>query len=140
MAYLDTSVLIPYYWREPSSDVVQEVIGQDSDPVITGLVKVEFAAALAMKVRLRETDEASARRVSSLLNEHLEEGRYEVVPIEQPEYDLAYGWIGRYSVPIRAPDALHLAAAFTHDMEIVTADKPLARAAKLFGVAARLIE
>jgi predicted nucleic acid-binding protein len=126
MAYLDTSVLVAYYCPESLSAAVQSAIVEDADPAISRLVEVEFAAALAMKVRVKEVDEAVARQILGLFAGHLDKGHYRIVPIEQPEYDLAFGWIGQFAVPLRAPDALHLAAALAHGLTLVTADRPLA--------------
>jgi predicted nucleic acid-binding protein len=52
---------------------------------------------------------------------------------------MARDWIGRFSTPLRAPDASHLAAAFDHDLTLLTADKALASAAKHLGVHCELI-
>jgi hypothetical protein len=49
-------------------------------------------------------------RVPAALRLRLDEGRFQVVPIEAKQYALARDWIGPLSAPLRTRDALHLAA------------------------------
>ncbi|HPD15860.1 MAG TPA: type II toxin-antitoxin system VapC family toxin [Planctomycetota bacterium] len=139
MAYLDTSLLAAYYCPEPLSTAVQKAILETASPTISPLVEIEFCSAVALKVRTREFDGATANKVVSLFRLHVTDHRYAIVPIEAREYDLAREWIGRFAVPLRALDALHLAAAFANDLTLLTTDKPLARCAQQFGVKHRLI-
>ncbi|NQT52965.1 type II toxin-antitoxin system VapC family toxin [bacterium] len=139
MGYVDTSVLVAYYCPERlSAKVEKALLGLDA-PAISPLVEVEFHSAIARKVRLKELDAADATLVLSRLRAHLADGYYRVVSIEAREYGLARDWIDRLSVPLRTLDSLHLAVAFAHGLEVLTADKPLARAAKHLGVRCRLI-
>ncbi len=134
MAYIDTSVLVACYCPEPLSAAAQKALGGPGRPSISRLVEIEFHAAVAVKVRARELDPATANRLLLFFRTHLDDGRYAVAPVGNREYDLARGWIGQFSAPLRAPDALHLAAALNNDLTLVTADRDLARAASCFGV------
>ena len=139
MAYVDTSVLIAYYCPEPLSATAQRVIRDDDGPAVSRLTEVEFCSALAIKVRRHELDTQTAQRLISQFRLHLEERRYQVVPVQAEQYVLACDWIGRFSTPLRTVDALHLAAAFSGGLQIVTADKDLARSAEHLGMACMLI-
>lgn len=139
MAYIDASVLVAYYCPEPLSATAQQVIRDDDGPVISPLTEVEFCSALAIKVRTRELDVEVAQRLLSQFRLHLEERRYQVVPIEAKEYVLARDWIAHFSTPLRTVDALHLATAFSGGLQLVTADRDLARSAEHFAVACKLI-
>jgi uncharacterized protein len=140
MGYVDTSVLVACYCNEPMSRKADRAVGKLAPPAISSLVEVEFHSALALKTRIGEIDAAAAARVLATLRLHLDENRFRVVPIEAKEYDLACNWIGRFAVPLRTVDALHLAAAFSAGLPILTADKALAACAKHFGVAHLLID
>ena len=59
MVYVDTSVLAAYYCTEPLSAAAQTAIREAHEPVISLLVEVEFASAVALKVR---TGELTANR------------------------------------------------------------------------------
>lgn len=140
MAYIDTSVLAAYYCPEPLSRTVQKTLAKLSELVISPLVEVELYSALAAKVRARELEAASAGRILDMFRRHLADGFYDVVPVAAAEYALARAWIGRFSSPLRAPDALHLAAAFDNGLTLLTADKDLARSADHFGVRCELVD
>jgi predicted nucleic acid-binding protein len=139
MAYIDTSVLVAYYCPEPFSRACQEALGRHGAPAVSPLVELEFHSALASKVRARELDAAAGRRILTLFAMHLADGSYRVVPIEAGEYRLARDWIGGFSIALRAPDALHLAAALANGLVLLTADKAMARAAAQLGVQHELI-
>ena len=139
MVYLDTSVLVAYYCPEPLSPKAQQVVREDDAPAVSPLTEVEFCSALAIRVRTGELSADAAQRVLSQFRLHLEERRYQVLPVEAKEYALACDWIGRFSTPLRTVDALHLATAFSGGLRLVTADRDLARSAKHFGVAFRLV-
>lgn len=140
MAYLDTSVLAAYYCPETLSSAVAEVIAGVDEPVISPLVEVELCSALAIKVRRNDLDTADAERIFGQFRAHLMDGYYRVVPIRPGEYELARDWLRRFISPLRALDALHLAAASSEKLELLTTDKALAKSAGIFEVPCILIE
>ena len=140
MAYIDTSLLAAFYCPEPLSQTAQKKLSKVARLVISPLVELELYSAVAAKVRAKEIAAASAGQVLDMFRKHLAEGCYDLVPIETAEYAMARDWIGRFSTPLRAPDAIHLAAAFDNDLTLLTADKALAGAAKHFGVHCELID
>ena len=54
MIYLDTSVLVAYYCPEPLSRAAERAARAEVAPSISDLCEVEFASALARKVRARD--------------------------------------------------------------------------------------
>jgi predicted nucleic acid-binding protein len=138
-AYVDTSVLAAYYFPERSSSVVDAMLRRLSPPTISPLVEVELHSAISQKLRARQIDAAMATRVVVQFRSHVADGLYERVAIGAREYALASEWIARFEVSLRALDALHLAAASTHHLRLLTADQALAKAAERFDVECRLI-
>lgn len=134
IAYIDTSLLAAYYCPEPQSALVQKRLSKITQPVISPLVELELYSAVAAKVRMGDLAAVSAARILDLFGKHQREGVYGVVAVGPAEYDQARDWIGRFSSPLRAADALHLAAAHTNGLTLLTADKALARSARHFGV------
>lgn len=118
---------------------MQKILFDTGDLVISQLVELELHSAIALKVRSREFDTATAHRVVSLFRIHLSDGYFRMVSIDAHEYDLARNWIGDFSSSLRTLDALHLATAFTNDLSLLTTDKGLARAARHFGVKHTLV-
>jgi predicted nucleic acid-binding protein len=102
-------------------------------------VEVEFGSAFSLKVRLGELDKAMAGQVIALFERHLAEGFYRTVPVSAPEYAQARVWLSRCETPLCALGALHLAAAVSNDLVLLTADRALAQAARDFGAKCRLI-
>ena len=139
MAYIDTSVLIAYYWSEALSEAAQAEVRRAKPPTISALTEVEFRSALALKTRTGEMDEELARQALSTFRLHRLEGVYRVVSIEAREYAMASEWLEAFKSPLRALDALHLAAAFSNGLRLITADKAFAESAKLFGIKHKLI-
>lgn len=139
MSYIDTSIIVAYYCPEPLSAAAEAFLRADVAPSISPLVQVEFCSALAIKTRTRELSRDAARRILSLFLSHLADGAYGMIPIDAREYLLARDWIASFSTPLRTLDALHLAAAFTNDLPLVTADKTLASASAALGVRHQLL-
>jgi len=132
-------VLTAYYCREARSPNVQRILADIEEPTISPLGEVEFHCAVARKVRSRTMDRAAARRIFSEFRLHLNEPRYDIVPIQPVDYDVAREWIARLVTPLRVLDAVHLAVAFSNGLPLLTSDRDLARSAQHFGVEYQLI-
>jgi len=139
MAYLDTSVLAAYYCPERISAKVQRRIERLAQATISPLVELELHSAVAGKVRAGEFDLPAARRVLAMFQVHVSDGLFAIVPIGAREFDLSRRWIAEFRTPLRTLDVLHLAAAFANDLPLLTADRDLAKAAKLLSVKHDLI-
>lgn len=139
MLYLDTSVLVAYYLPEALSGKIQKLLTRQSGAAISPLVETELLSALSRKVRTGELSESDARRVAALFDVHICDAVFEMVHIHPREYRLARDWLATFSTPLRPLDALHLAAAFSNDLELVTADEAMASAGKAFGVRVQLL-
>jgi predicted nucleic acid-binding protein len=107
LIYLDTSAIVPYYVPEKLSDVVEQLLQKQEDqPIISQLVEVEFFSALSRRVRMGEVSQNDARRITELFTNHLNEGLYRLVLLENQHYSLARDWISRlYFLPHPNPHA-----------------------------------
>ena len=139
MSYLDTSVLTSYYCGEERSPRVQRMLSTIRQPTVSPLVEVEFCCSVARKERAGAIERSEALRIITEFRLHVGERRYALVPIGPSEYALAADWIAGLAAPLRVLDGVHLATAFAHKLVLVTADKDLACAAKVFGVKHKLI-
>lgn len=140
LAYLDTSVVVAYYVPEASSDRVQALYARLDRPVISGLVEVEIAAAVSMRLRIGDLEAQQAQRIVAMFDEHVVSGLYAPMHLEPAHYRWARDALARFDLPLKAPDALHLAAAAIGGFLLVTADRQLARNAEALNVACALIE
>jgi len=132
--YLDTSVLAAYYCPEPLSDEAESIVRASRTPAICDLTEVELFSALSRKVRTRELDATEAERIATKFLTHLEDNLYKRFALERRHYLLARDWLGRFSLPIRTLDALHLAVATSEALRLVTADRGFARSAEALGI------
>ncbi|MBI1727331.1 MAG: type II toxin-antitoxin system VapC family toxin [Candidatus Rokubacteria bacterium] len=137
--YIDTSLLVPYYCPEAMSRVAERTLRGDPRPAVSDLVEVEFFSALARKVRAREMSAADATRTGERFLDHLQAGLYARVAVQRRHYEGARAWLARFTLPLRALDALHLALADAEGLRLATADRDLSRSAKSLGVAVTLV-
>jgi predicted nucleic acid-binding protein len=139
LSYIDTSVLVAYYCPEPLSSQAQKILQQERDLAISSLVELEFASALAQKVRTREIRLTDGQRVLLTFQTHLEQGIFTRLAIERRHFAKVHEWLASFRIALRTLDALHIAVAATEGVSMITSDAELARACAKVGVAARLL-
>lgn len=139
MIYLDTSVLVAYYVPEALSRQVQDRLRAASTVTVSELAQIEFVAALALRQRIGDLAPAHVQQVTTLFVKHLDQGIYRPLHLNSAVYRTARDYITRFDLPLKAPDALHLAAAALEQLPLVTADRQLARNAETLGIAVELL-
>lgn len=137
-AYLDASVLLPTLIAEPSTEAVYDRLGAgDQELLISDLAAAEVASALSRLVRMALlTDADAAARLTDF--DAWRAAMSVPVDILPPDARLAYSYVRRFDLALRAPDALHLAMVRRLDATLVTLDRRLATAARDLGVAVEL--
>ncbi len=132
--YLDASVILPRLVEEPGSEIVQAFLrASDEERLISDLAAAEVASGLSRLVRMGVMSADDARQ-------HLEDlevwraATTSPVDLHAADARLAYAYVRRFELMLRAPDALHLAIARRLDTTLVTLDRRLARAAAELGV------
>lgn len=140
LIYVDTNLVVAYYAPEQLSLRVQEIYRRHASVAISDLVEVEFFAALSSKIRMGGLSRVQAERIASLFSAHLADGLYERLHLHSGHYRLARDYIARFDLPLKSPDALHLALCSAEGFEVYTADRQLARNAETLGVAVELME
>ena len=140
MSYIDTSVIVAYYCPEAISSEVQNLLrSQTEQPALSFLTEVEFTSAISRKVRMNELGPVDANRILTKFTSHTEAGLYRIIPLEKAHYQLAKGWISLLTTPLRTLDALHLAIASSEELQVVTSDESLFKAAGMLDLDAQLI-
>lgn len=139
MIYLDTSVLVAYYVPEPLSERSQQIITSTPIVVVSELVQAEFVAALSLRLRIGDVERTTVQQIANLLLQHTTDGLYSPLHLKSDVYHLARTYITRFDLPLKAPDALHLAAAALEELTLVTADHQLARNAETLGIVVELL-
>jgi predicted nucleic acid-binding protein len=132
--YLDTSVLLPTLVNEPASGAVETYLVARQERLISDFAAAEVASGLSRLVRtgLLPAAEGAARLADF---EVWRAATSSPVEVHAADVRLAYAYVRRFDLMLRAPDALHLAIARRVDATLVTLDRRLERAAQQLGIA-----
>lgn len=137
MRFWDASAIVPLLMAESTTRPLQRLAAADPAILVWWGTEVESASAIARLERDGALDEAAASRAFERLK-HLAAGWHEVDPSDAVR-EAAVRFLRVH--PLRAADALQLAAAFVAaerrpgSLELITLDDRLASAARKEGFA-----
>ena len=140
MFYVDTSLLAAYYCPEALSEKAEIFLTTHSPLFISTLTEMEMFSAMSRKVRGKELNRATARRILAKFLSHLDGRFYTCFSVETQHIRLARDWIGQFNTSLKSLDALHVAVASLEGLKLVTADRDLAESAKILGTDVMFIE
>lgn len=134
MIYFDASALVPLFALEENSSLVCEIADRDrSEIVLSDFAAGEFASAVARLVRMKLYSTEQGRDVFRGFDEW---ALVRTTPIECEAVDirLATAYVRRMDLPLRLPDAIHLAICRRIGAQFFSLDAPLRRAADQIGL------
>ena len=137
MKFWDASAIVPLLMAEATTKGVQAIAEQDSTMLVWWATEVECASAITRLERDGALDDVAGAEAFDRLR-HLARGWHEVEPSDAVR-EAAVRFLRVH--PLRAADALQLAAAFVaaerrpSSIEVVTLDERLAAAARKEGFA-----
>ncbi len=102
--------------------------------MISSLVKVEFASALAHWVRMKEMTDAEANLIENTFNSDIKTGLFIRHPLSAAHFNQAERWLSGRKTALRTLDALHLACSWSLEAEMVTCDRVLGESATILGI------
>lgn len=139
--YLDTSLLVPLFIREPGTARAQAFLSASTAKVllISPWSITEFSSALALKQRLG-TISQQERQAALGLFAKFRSLRLQMVPVEAADFDAAARLCEASAAGLRAGDALHLAVCRRLRGGLATMDRGLAAAGQELGLAVELIQ
>ena len=134
-AYIDTSALAKCYIREPRSLDVLDWAEDHGETATAALTLVEFRCLLARRRRAGDIDATLERMALAEFDNHVRSGSWHIHQSSFGDFATARDLIDTLpNYPLRALDALHLAAARGVGAEsFATADKTQAEAAAALG-------
>ena len=138
--YLDTSVLVKLYVREPGTEQMIRLASPSSGHTlaILGLARVEFRAAVRQRERTRDVPHDAAEALIARMEKHLQ-SLYLVQLVTDAVVEEAAALVDRH--PLRAYDAVQLAGCLSlrsrlgESPSFVCSDRQLLRAAEHEGLA-----
>ena len=132
--YIDASAVVAVIGREAASLSVDRLIRDpDSVVLVSDLVVAESSAALARNGRVKSLPSPEMEQLFRELDVWAL-GAGEPVPIASADISDADAFVRLPGMALRAPDAIHIAAARRLDATLLTLDNGMARAAALLGV------
>jgi predicted nucleic acid-binding protein len=135
MRFWDASAIVPLLVAEATTATLQALAARDSSMLVWWASEVECASAIARLEREGALEESASREAFQRLK-HLAKGWHEVDPSDAIR-EAAVRFLRVH--PLRAADALQLAAAFVaadrrpSSLDVVTLDDRLAAAARKEG-------
>jgi predicted nucleic acid-binding protein len=140
--YFDTSYIAKFYFNEPESPQVRQLVRR-ADSIHSSLWPfAEFHAVIERRMREGLFAPNDARDLASRFSEHIEEGLWTLVPVNEALVRRTGALI--VSAPrnlfIRTADAVHLATANEiGERHVWTNDRRMLAAASYFGVTGRSV-
>jgi predicted nucleic acid-binding protein len=140
--YFDTSYIAKFYFNEPESSRVRELV-RKADAIYSSFwAFAEFHAVLHRRMREGSCPQAYARDLSMRFSAHIDEGLWNLIPVN--EGVLRRTSILMISAPqdlfIRTADAVHLTSAHeAGQREVWTNDRHMLGAAAYFGLLGRSV-
>jgi predicted nucleic acid-binding protein len=136
--YLDTSAFLKLYVIEDQSQLVDQLVRSQSDPLpVWDLLRAEMINALRLKVFWKELEEGEASRLAATFDDRIRRGQYWVPQIGRSELMADFARLSHHTPEIgtRTMDILHVACALQLEPErFVTFDKRQRSLALLAGL------
>ncbi|MBI3526130.1 MAG: type II toxin-antitoxin system VapC family toxin [Betaproteobacteria bacterium] len=139
MIYLDTSFLTPLFRAEPLSGRISNFLAAvpPGTLAISLWTRVEFASVMARDVRMKSLSEATARKLIEEFDALAVDSLHVLIPAAA-DYYLARDFVAEFATRLRGPDALHMAIARNHGIEVIlTLDEGLIFAARKLKIKAK---
>ena len=140
--YFDTSYIAKFYFNEPGSPRVRELV-RKADAIHSSLwALAEFHAVLHRRLREGASSPSDARDLASRFSEHMEDGLWNLIPVNKALLRRTSALM--VSAPrdlfIRTADAVHLTTAHEiGERDVWTNDRHMLAAAAYFGLTGRSV-
>jgi predicted nucleic acid-binding protein len=140
--YLDTCYIAKFYFNEPESHRVRELVRTAGTVNSSQWALAEFHGVIHRRQREGSLSAADARELSGLFYEHAQEGLWKLIPVREALLRRTSALI--VSAPpalfIRTADAVHLATASEiGEREVWTNDRHMLASASYFGLTGRSV-
>ncbi len=134
--YLDSSVVVALLTDDALHVRADGFLRGETDALlVSDLVAAEFASALARQVRVAAILPEQARAGFFALDIWM--ARYaNLIEIDTADIAVASAFLRRLDLPLKTPDAIHIAAAQRIGARLVTFSRQMAASARILGIEA----
>ncbi len=130
---LDTSVLVSLLSSDASSDRDAELLRRPGfDIVVSDFAVAEFASAMSQAVRKRDFAIMAAQNTLANLDQWVANRAMRALTRTE-DIQAAENFLRRLDLPLRAPDAIHIAIAMRLGAALATFDERMATSARILG-------
>lgn len=134
MTSLDTSAVASIIIEDHHSPAIWAWLATGPAGIaLSAFAAAEFAAVVGRRVRTREYRIADARRALALFDDWVT-AHARMLEMAPEDHRVAAGFVRRFELGLRAPDALHIAVCQRLRLPLLTFDKRQAAAARQLGV------
>ena len=140
--YLDTSYIAKFYFNEPESPRVRELVRKANTIYSSLWALAEFHAVIHRRLREGASSPSDARELASRFAKHVEEGLWNLVPVNEAllRRTSALMVSAPVNLFIRTADAVHLVTAHEiGERDVWTNDRHMLAASTYFGLAGRSV-
>jgi uncharacterized protein len=133
--YFDASIIVALLLRDDDFNSRAEAFVRQHrpSPVVSDLASVEFASALARRVRMKDISANEARKAFQAFDSWKSAG-VSLAHVAAPEFSVAEKSLRRLDLALRSGDAIHIALARRLGAALATFDEKMAASAKALGV------
>lgn len=135
--YLDTSVVVAIYAREPSSDALEAVLMRGDGFVSSELLRTELTGALLAKEKIGVISRGLRHDIMERFDQHINQGDVQLIPLNSLLVTEAMELMQQVypEVLLRTLDAIHLATFLSIEAgPMFTRDKRMLAAAHKLGI------
>jgi uncharacterized protein len=140
--YFDTCYIAKFYFNEPESPRIRELV-READVIYSSLwAFAEFHAVLHRRFREGASSPGETRDLGSRFSRHIQDGLWNLIPVNEALLRRTSALI--VSAPrdifLRTADAVHLTTAQeAGERDVWTSDRHMLAAATYFGLAGRSV-
>ncbi len=132
---MDASMLVPLFLNDPFSARAEAFLSlRKPVAMVSDFAAAEFSSVLNRRVRTRESSEDEVRAAFQAFDRWTETIA-QSIECQPADVRQADRFLRRLDLPLRAPDAIHIAMAQRLDAELATFDTKTVASAKALGVA-----
>lgn len=132
--YIDTSAIIPFYFKETFSSKVQHLFETYEYFRISELSKIEFYSTARKKARMGDATESEIKKVFRVFDGHVNQGLFSIINLSQRHFDNASNIIRSSENSLRSLDALHLGVVYSENLSVLSFDNVFNETANEFGI------
>jgi len=140
--YFDTSYIAKFYFNEPESSRVRDLV-RKADAIYSSLwALAEFHAVLHRRVREGSYSRTDANNLASRFSTHIGDGLWNLIPVTEGVLRRTSALIlsAPHDLFLRAADAVHLTTAQeAGEREVWTNDRHMLTSAAYFGLSGRSV-